>query len=357
MTAAAAVHVVLPGDVDDTRVPSGGNHYDRRVCQGLGALGWTVREIPLPGAWPLPGDREGLARALGTIPDGGVVLLDGLIACAMPQVVAPEAKRLRVAVLVHLPLADETGLPPEVAAALDAAERETLRAAAVVIATSAHAARDLAGRHGLPEVRAVPPGVDPAPAAPGTDGVSRLLCVAAVTPRKGHDVLVRALGTLTDLPWTCECVGPLDRDPGHVASLRGLIAGFGLTGRVVLIGPRTGAGLDARYAAADLLVLPSRQETYGMVVTEALARGVPVLTTTAGALPGTLGRAPGGGTPGLLVPPEDPVALAGALRDWLGDPDLRRRLRTSAEERRVMLSTWESTSRLLADVLHGLVRR
>nr|WP_246497547.1 glycosyltransferase family 4 protein [Sphaerisporangium rubeum] len=347
----------MPGDVDDDRVPSGGNVYDRRACQGLGALGWTVRQVPLPAAWPLPGDPGGLARSLAALPDGTVVLLDGLVACAMPEVVVPEAKRLRVAVLVHLPLADETGLRPEVAAAMDAAERDTLRAAAAVIATSPHAARDLAARHGLPQVHVAPPGTDPAPPARGTDGASRLLCVAAVTPRKGHDLLVRALGALADWPWTCHCVGAYDRDPGFVAHLRGLIASLGLERRVVLTGPRSGAALAAKYGSADLLVLPSRQETFGMVVTEALARGVPVLTTTAGALPETLGRAPGGEPPGLLVPPGDPAALAGALRRWLDEPDLRRRLRTAAEERRAMLTTWETTSRLLADVLHGLVRR
>jgi glycosyltransferase involved in cell wall biosynthesis len=206
-------------------------------------------------------------------------------------------------------------------------------------------------------VHAVPPGTGPAPLAPGTDGATHLLCVAAVTPRKGHDLLVRALGTLAQSPWTCEFTGSLDRDPAYVARLRDLIAALGLTDRVVLTGPLVGAELDARYAAADLTVLPSRRETYGMVVTESLARGIPVLTTTADALPHTLGRAPGGGVPGLLVPPEDPAALAGALRRWLGEPDLRHRIRTSAKERRAMLSGWENTSRLLADVLDRLGRR
>ncbi|MFC6085957.1 glycosyltransferase family 4 protein [Sphaerisporangium aureirubrum] len=356
-----AVHVVLPGDVDDAAVPSGGNIYDRRVCLGLAALGREVREIPLPGAWPRPepAGRAELARALAGVPDGGVVLLDGLVACGVPEAVVPHAGRLTLAVLVHLPLADETGLAPAVAAELDAAERETLRVAAAVVATSRWAARRIAEHHGLrpDRVHAVPPGTDPAPLAPGTDGASHLLCVAAVTPRKGHDLLVRALGTLAGLPWTCEFAGSLDRDPAYVAWLRDLVAEHGLTERITLTGPHTGPGLDARYAEADLVVLPSRRETYGMVVTEALARGVPVLTTTADALPSTLGLASGGGVPGMLVPPEDAMALAVAVRRWLGEPDLRHRIRKSAYERRDMLSGWESTSRLLADLLDRLGRR
>ena len=99
-------------------------------------------------------------------------------------------------------------------------------------------------------------------------------------------------------------------------------------------GPRTGADLAAAYAAADVLVLASRGETYGMVVTEALARGLPVIATAVGGLPEALGRGPGGDLPGLLVPPDDPAALAAALRRWLGEPDLRQRLRQSAAERR-----------------------
>ncbi|WP_214411313.1 glycosyltransferase family 4 protein [Sphaerisporangium fuscum] len=361
MTAGGVLHVVLPGDVDDVSVPSGGNVYDRRVCDGLAAAGRPVRETALHGAWPRPDGaaRDALARTLAAIPDGEVVLLDGLVACGVPDVVVPSARRLRLAVLVHLPLADETGLAPELAGELDAAERATLRAAHAVLATSPWAARRLAAHHGLEadRVHVVPPGVDPAPLAPGTGGGSRLLCVAAVTPRKGQDLLVRALASLTGLPWSCVLAGALGRDGGYVARLRDLIGALGLTGRVRLAGPLTGGPLEEAYGAADLVVLPSRGETYGMVVTEALARGIPVLATAVDALPDTLGRAPGGGVPGLLVPPEDPAALADALGRWLTDPALRERIRTYAHDRRGILTGWELTTRRLEEVLDALRRR
>ncbi|MEH0975243.1 glycosyltransferase family 4 protein [Micromonospora sp. CPCC 205546] len=342
----ATVHVVLPNDIDDPAEPSGGNRYDRRLCRGLAATGWTVREHPVPGAWPHPepAERAGLAGVLTALPDGGPVLLDGLVASCVPEVLGPHARRLRLVVLVHLPLEHD-------------AEGAALAAAGAVVTTSEWTRRRLLDRYALPpdRVHVAKPGVDPAPPAPGSPAGGNLLCVAALAPHKGHDVLVQALAAVDDLPWTCDCVGPLTRDPGFVAGLRRQVGGHGVAERVRLVGPRTGAALDAAYAAADLLVLPSRRETYGMVVTEALARGVPVLATAAGGLPEALGRAPGGEVPGLLVPPDDPAALAGALRRWLGEPDLRRALRRAAYGRRRTLDDWTVPASVTGAVLAGAV--
>jgi glycosyltransferase involved in cell wall biosynthesis len=358
---APAPTFVLPGDVDDVTVPSGGNTYDRRTCQALAAAGRPVREVAVPGTWPRPdaSARARLTRILADLPGDAVVLIDGLVACGVPEIVVPQARRLRLAVLVHLPLADETGLTPALAAELDARERETLHAASAVVATSAWTARQLVAHHGLAtdRVHVVPPGTDPAPLAPGTDGRSRLVCVAAVTPRKGQDLLVEALAGVSDLPWNCECVGPVRRDPAYVERLRELIERRGLGDRVILAGPRTGEDLAGSYAAADLAVLPSRAEPYGMVVTEALARGIPVLATAVGGVPDTLGRAPDGSAPGILVPPRDATALAGALRRWSAEPGLRRRLRASAHLRRGTLEGWDTTARHWADVLARLRRK
>ncbi|GAA4445152.1 glycosyltransferase family 4 protein [Phytohabitans houttuyneae] len=343
------LHVVLPGGVDDPAAPSGGNHYDRRACAQLAALGWRVVEHPADGGWPRPDAAEvaGLAATLDALPDGALALLDGLVAAAAPEVVVPAADRLRVAVLVHLPLVDEAGDTE-----LDARERRTLRAAAAVIATSDGAARRLAALHGLDGVRVAAPGVDPAPLSPGTDTGSRLLCVAAVTPRKAQDTLVAALATLGALDWTCAFTGALDRDPAYAARVRAAAAPLG--DRVTFTGPLGGAALQARYAEADLLVLPSRAETYGMVVTEALARGVPVVATEVGGVAEALGRAPDGARPGMLVPPGDPDALAGALRSWLTRPEVRSDLRTAAAARRSTLDGWDVTARALAGALEAL---
>lgn len=352
------VHFVMPGGVDDPATPSGGNAYDRRVCLDLAGFGWQVRKVVVDGTWPRPGAeaRTELARRLGELPDSSVVLLDGLVACGVPEIVVPEAERLRIAVLVHLPLGDETGLAPATAAELDARERTVLRAVGAVIATSDWAVRRLVAHHGLApdRVHVAAPGADIAPLASGTDGVSRLLCVAAVTPRKGQHRLVEALAAVTDLPWSCVCVGGLGQDPEYVTQLRTLIRKYGLQDRIHLAGPQAGAELDASYATADLMVLASYAETYGMAVTEALARGIPVLATDVGGLPEAVGRAPDGGVPGILVPPEDPAALAAELRGWFGEADVRRRLKSAARSRRAALDGWATTAKNLAGVLGRL---
>jgi glycosyltransferase involved in cell wall biosynthesis len=342
------VQVVLPHDIDDPALPSGGNVYDRRICRGLAARGWRVREQVVSGAWPRPGpaERADLARVLSVLPDGAVVLLDGLVASAVPDVLVPQAGRLRTVVLVHMPLGDD-------------AEGQALAAASAVVTTSAWTRTRLLDRYALAphRVHVAPPGVEPAPLAAGSPEGGRLLCVAAVTPNKGHDLLARALAAVAELPWSCVCVGPLTRDPAFVERVRGQIEAYGLTERVRLVGPRTGDRLDAAYGAADLLVLPSRGETFGMVVTEALARGVPALATAADGLPEALGRAPDGSLPGMLVQPGDPAALAGALRVWLTDGGVRQRLRRSARERRTTLTDWALTCDVVAGVLDGVPAR
>ncbi|WP_262056751.1 glycosyltransferase family 4 protein [Streptomyces sp. STR69] len=352
------VHFVMPGGVDDPAAPSGGNAYDRRVSLDLPGFGWQVHKHAVDGEWPRPdaAARAELARVLRELPDGAAVLLDGLVACGVPEIVVPEADRLGLAVLVHLPLGDETGLEAAVAAELDAKERTVLRAVSAVIGTSDWAVRRLVSHHGLApdRVHVATPGADIAPLASGTDGVSRLLCVAAVTPRKGQHRLIEALAAAADLPWTCTCVGGLGHDPEYVDHLRGLIEQYGLQDRLHLAGPQAGAQLDASYASADLMVLMSYAETYGMAVTEALARGIPVLATDVGGLPEAVGRAPDGGVPGILVPPEDPAALAAELRGWFGEADVRRRLKAAARGRRAALDGWATTARSLAGVLTRL---
>ncbi|MEU1191581.1 glycosyltransferase family 4 protein [Streptomyces sp. NPDC005859] len=353
-----SVQFVMPGGVDDAANPSGGNAYDRRLCLDLPGFGWQVHKHQVSGSWPRPEEaaRAELTRTLREFPDGTVVLLDGLVACGVPEIIAPEAERLRLVVLVHLPLGDERGLAPEVAAELDAKERAVLRSVPAVVATSDWAVRRLVSHHGLaPErVHVAAPGADIAPLASGTDGVSRLLCVASVTPRKGQHRLVEALAAARDLPWSCVCVGGLGQDPEYVVHLRGLIAKHGLQDRLELAGPKAGAELDAAYASADLMVLTSYAETYGMAVTEALARGIPVLATDVGGLPEAVGRAPDGGVPGILVPPEDPAALAAELRGWFGEADVRRRLKAAARGRRAALNGWATTAQSLAGVLGRL---
>ncbi|MDA2804010.1 glycosyltransferase family 4 protein [Nocardiopsis suaedae] len=358
MSAVGGTVFVVPAAAADPAAPSGGNVYDRRILEELARTGVPVRGVPVDGAWPLP-DASGsgrLAAALADLPDGAPVLVDGLVACGVPEVVVPAAARLRLAVLVHLPLADETGTPPGRASVLERGEGAVLRAVDLVVATSGHAARDLARRHGLdPErVCTVEPGTAPAPAAPGSDGASRLLCVASVTPRKGHDVLVEALAANRARRWVCVCAGPEPAGSAFPRQVRRRIGEHGLTGRVRFTGPLEPPALDRAYAEADLVLQPSRAETFGMAVAEALARGIPVVVGAAGALPATVGRSSDGTVPGLLVPPDDASALGAAIGRWLEDEALRDELRAAARARRAELRTWQSAARDMAGVLERL---
>jgi glycosyltransferase involved in cell wall biosynthesis len=350
------VHVVVPDGIDDPARPSGGNAYDRHLCRGLSAIGWSVHEHGVPGCWPRSdaASLAALTSVVGQVPDDALVLLDGLIASTAPEVLVPQARRLRLIVLVHMPLghrpADDGGDDARTR------ERAVLSAAAAVVTTSAWARRRLLDLYRLPadRVHVAEPAVDAAAVVPGTAAGGALLCVAAVTFDKGHDVLLDALAATTDLSWQCVCVGSLDRDPAFVEGLRRRSLHGGLGDRVRFPGPRTGADLDRSYAAADLMVLASRAETYGMVVTEALARGLPVVAAEVGGLPEALGYGADGIRPGLLVPPDDAAALGAALRAWLGDPELRGRLRRAARERRESLSGWSTTTSAVAGVLAGV---
>jgi len=328
------VHVVVPEGIDDSRRPSGGNAYDRQLCAGLVEAGWTVHVHAAAGGWPDPGraDRVALEALLADVPDGSTVLLDGLVGSAAPTVTCRHVDRLRLVVLVHLPLGVESRARRD-------AEGALLARVAAVVATSAWCASWL-GEHYGPlglhhgRVLVAVPGTDPAEQAPGSGAGSALLCVGAVTPIKGYDVLLDALARTAHLEWQMTWVGALDVEPLFVQRLRARAEGAGLAGRLVLTGPLTGADLDAAYRSADALVVASRVETYGMVVTEALARGLPVVACRAGGITEALGTAPDGEVPGLLVPPEDPAALAAAIGSWLADPAVRARARRAAAARR-----------------------
>ena len=353
-----ALHIVMPAGVRDPARPTGGNVYDVRVCVGLAPRGWSVREHEVAGYWPWPdvAARARLTNVLRSIEEGQVVLVDGLVGSAAPETVVDQANRLRLAVLVHMPLGHAFAASPSVVAA----EAQVLGAADVVIVTSEWTRDWLLDAYRLDpgRLRVAVPGADPAPLALGSDVGNRLLAVGPISRGKGHDTLVAALSRLEDLDWELQCVGSLTVDPETAEEVKRWAAAAG--GRVRVTGPLLAGCLEAAYASADLLVHPSRSETYGMVLAEALARAVPVLATGVGGTREALGMTQSG-PPGLLVTPGDPAALAAAVRLWLTDEETRRRLRRAARARRAELPTWNSTvdavhDALASTVLAGAVR-
>ena len=352
------VHVVVPEGFDDPGQPTGGNIYDRRVCAGLAEAGWEVLVATVAAAWPLPdaGARANLARVVSAIPDGETVLIDGLIASPSAAQLLPHTGRLRMTVLLHMPLATAVGTDHDASA--EHSERVVLRAAANVVVTSEWTRRQVMARYAIPacRVHVARPGADRV-AAPARPVRGHLLCVGVLGRHKGQDILVEALAGLADRDWHCVLAGSLDRDPDFVEQLRTRITGLGYDRRVRLSGVLTGAALSRAYTTADLLVAPSRAETYGMTVTEALAHGLPVIAADVGGLPEALGSAADGTRPGQLVPPGDPAALAAALGDWLDDERRRHRLRAAARQRQSAVRGWEQTTQELANALTVHLRR
>jgi glycosyltransferase involved in cell wall biosynthesis len=346
------VHVIVPAGFDDPGQPTGGNIYDLRVCAGLAEAGWEVLVGCVAAAWPVPGSgaRADLARVVSAIPDGETVLIDGLIASPAAAQLLPHTGRIRMTVLLHMPLATAVDTPHDAGA--ERSERSVLRAAAGVVVTSDWTRRQVLTRYAIQacRVHVARPGADRA-AAPARPVRGHLLCVGVLSHHKGQDLLVEALADLADRDWHCVLAGSLDRDPDFVEYLRTRITCLGYGHRVRLSGVLTGAALSHAYTTADLLVAPSRAETYGMTVTEALAHGLPVIAADVGGLPEAFGAAADGAGPGQLIPPGDPAALAAALGDWLGDEGHRRRLRAAVRQRQPTLGSWEQTTQEIADAL------
>lgn len=345
---------LIPGDID---TPTGGYRFDRRIVDGLTAAGWAVTLARLDDSfpWPTSAALDEADRCLARIPDGTLVIVDGLAFGAMPQVAARHGGRLRLIALVHHPLALETGLTSEQAQALHRSETQALAFTRLILVTSGATARKLIKDYAVAADRigVVEPGVASAPLAVGSGGPAlNLLCVAAPTPRKGHDVLLRALAPLMDRSWQLNCVGSLARCPATVLALQRQCIQLGLTERVHFTGAVDETRLVDYYRHADLFVLPTRFEGYGMVLTEALASGLPIISTATGPIPGIVPP-----QAGSLVAPDDPVALQQALAAVLDDPSHRNRLAAGARRVRARLRTWDAATAgvacALQEVSHG----
>lgn len=341
--------LVVPGDPQQR---TGGYLYDRRLAEALRARGWDVTLRSLAGRFPRTDEhaRRSAREVLTSIDDGAHVVIDGLALGDLPTVAAEHARRLNLLGLVHHPLADEAGLDPADRAHFLESERAALAAVARVVVTSRFTA-DRLRDYAVPRERVVvaEPGNDPAPLARGgPPGAPQLLCVGAIVPRKAHHVLLAALTELRDLEWHCHCVGSPEAAPEHAADVLAERSRRELEHRVTFTGECDAEALAEAYHRADLLVHPALYEGYGMVVAEALARGIPVLATTGGALPDTL---PDGA--GRLVPPGDSDALAGALRAILTDPALLSRLRAGAIRARSGLAGWDVTAARFEAALRG----
>jgi glycosyltransferase involved in cell wall biosynthesis len=365
------VAFAIPGDI---ALPTGGYAYDRNLIGHIQPFGVRLSHLPLPGGFPFPdaAERAETMTRLTALRDVSLLLIDGLAYGAFDAAMLAAVPKPVVA-LVHHPLGLETGLTPQQQEALLATEGEALRRARHIIATSQTTAATLVALFSLARetITVAEPGVAlperamcsgvraeramcsgvRAERATGHTAPVHILSAGAVVPRKGHDVLIDALAALQDLPWRASIAGSLDRSPETARDLAERIADCGLTGRVELAGALGDEALAALYRSADVFALASRYEGYGMVFAEAMAHGLPIVATTAGAIPETVPAAAG-----LLVPPDDTAALATALRAMIERTDLRRMCGEAAFAHAQTLPRWSDTARRVAEVLKAVAR-
>lgn len=330
---------------------TGGFIYNRRIVTGLLERGLPVDLHCLPESFPAP-DADARAQAVGLLarlPDKALLVIDGLAFGVLAEELAPHADRLSLVALCHHPLALETGLSEQQACALQASEMAALRLADAVVTTSHTTVENLRNYEvpaGIP-INAVLPGVDIAPIAAGSGGDGmHILCVASLTARKGHGVLIEALAGLPGHDWRLTCAGGAQHEPETARLIAQQIDEAGLGERVRLSGELAEGGLNMLYNKADLFVLPSFHEGYGMVLAEALARGLPIISTTGGAIPEVVPK-----DAGILVPPGDAGALREALARLMDAPEERMRLAEGAKAARSALRPWSASVDEFAQIL------
>jgi glycosyltransferase involved in cell wall biosynthesis len=351
------VRFIVPGNPDQN---TGGYRYVRRIAEGLGHIGIEAYREGVSGTFPIPDSQAeaSMNGLLASLADGATVVLDGLAMGALPDVIAVHAGRLNLVALVHHPLADETGLEAHTRDWLFEAERRALAAVSGVIATSEHTAQRLLD-YNVPaqRIRVVEPGADTIPGATGSSHPAKepgstinLLCVAHLSPRKAQHHLVEALNLIQHLPWHCTLAGSVDRDEPYGRRIRCLLEKYGLEKRVVLAGELDDEGLKNVYRQADIFVLPSLYEGYGMVIDEAIAAGLPVITTDGGALANT------GNRPGIeQYSAGDVTQLRHCLENWLSGPELLSRATREATEQAQYLRGWNLAAGEFRDALASLL--
>lgn len=349
------VTFAVPGSLD---TPTGGYAYDKRVVAELRARGCDVAVVDLGAGFPYPNAeaRVSALAALRRITPDRVVIVDGLALGVLPETAESLRRTHRVVGLVHHPLAFESGLGRERTAAFLASERAALAGVRHVVVTSDATAALLRREYQVAgeRISVARPGFDRLKPVEqrigrGSGAPVQLLSVGSLVPRKGYDLLLQALAEVAELPWHLTIVGDPSRDSATAEALAAQTAVLGLAARVSFAGAVPAEDMAHYYAGADVFVLPSRFEGYGMAFAEAIGFGLPVIGTAVSAVPETVPP-----EAGILVPPENAGALAAALRRLLSDEPARRAYAEGARRAAARLPTWNEAADVFIQVIKGV---
>ena len=340
----------VPGDL---ATPTGGYVYDRRIIEELRRLDWQVDVLDVGAGFPFPSDaqRATALAIVSAVSEGCPIVIDGLAFGVLPEAGALRSRTPLIA-LVHQPLALDPGLDARQADLFRGSERASLNAATRVVTTSEATGRILVADYGVPTQRisVARPGNDPVPQANGsTDGIVRLVSIGSIVPGKGYDVLIAAMAKIADLPWRLIIAGDRTRNSEVATRLDNDIETYGLSERVTVLGAVSPERVMELYRGSDMFVFASRFESYGMALAEAMAHGLPIVSTKAGAIPDTVSAGAA-----LLVPPDDVAALAQALRRLISDQAERQRLAANARVAAAHLPRWSDSARLFARAIESI---
>lgn len=350
MTPGLKLDFIVPGN---PQIKTGGYIYDHRIIEGLTKLGWQVKVHSFDPSFPFPTKKalKSAREILHKISSGNLVIIDGLALGGMPNLIEEQKERLRIMALVHHPLALETGLSNQERKVLHQSEKRCLSMIKKIFVTSQWTKKQILkfGKSNN-KIHVVVPGTDRADLAHGSNGdLVNMLCVATLTPRKGHLILFNALEKLPKNSWHLYCVGSLERDSKTVKKLRSQLERLKLTEHITLVGEVNLKDLSAYYDNTDLFVLASHLEGYGMVISEAIARGLPVICTSAGAVSETIAA-----DAALLVPEGDSIKLSNALLEAINDRNVLIKLANKSRAVRNKLPTWNESCNKFSKILREI---
>lgn len=342
---------VIPGDIN---LPTGGYRYDREIINAWQNSGVDVTLININGNYPFPtnADKQTALNKIAELPKADIAVVDGLLGGASPEFMQALSKVLPTVALIHHPLCLENGLDEETAKTLESSELAGLAFTSGIITTSPATTLTVSNlfEYNKDKIHTVLPGVERGETSKGSNNSTvNLLCVGSIIERKGHKDLLLALSELTKLDWHLDCIGSTDFDAALFVELKQILETKQLTNKVTFHGSVSEEAILNGYTKADVFVLPSLFEGYGMAYAEAIVRGLPVIGTTAGAIPDTVPK-----TCGILVEPSNIQSLRQALQKMIMDKELRNQYHEAAIKAELSFPTWESSAGAFFKILKDI---